>query len=374
MRYISVIVPVYHGEQYIASIIQQVEACQIYLNVQDYVELLFINDAPDAPLIQKWESDRVHITVVNTDENVGIHGARLKGLKRCQGDYVLFLDQDDRIRPEYFKSQLHAIGENDAVVCQAIHGERLLYSYHPVFENILSKESALLGWNPIISPGQVLLKRRSIPEIWIENVLKYNGADDWFLWLCMISKECSFALNQEVLYEHVLSGENTSENIVEMLQSEQEVMGILFEKKLFSNNDYGLLMEGFFKRNLERTESLSFFKEKAMLLDKWIKLNGHNIKYAEYLVRSGLRTVAIYGCGTLGEYLYGEIKDEIKVKYFIDKNADKIHREIPVYPLHDKLPEVDGVIVTLVKEPEKIGKRIQEMHKANVLILKEWLR
>ena len=127
MKSISIIVPIYYGEKYIPKIIQQIEDCKSRLNEEDYLELLFVNDAPDAPLSQDLKSDAVHLTVINTDKNIGIHGARVKGLKKCHGEYVLFLDQDDRIYPEYFYSQLLSIEENDAVICKAIHAGEEYY-------------------------------------------------------------------------------------------------------------------------------------------------------------------------------------------------------------------------------------------------------
>ena len=39
--------------------------------------------------------------------------------------------------------------------------------------------------NPIISTGQVLMRRASIPGVWMENIMETNCADDYLLWLCM---------------------------------------------------------------------------------------------------------------------------------------------------------------------------------------------
>lgn len=373
MKSISIIVPVYYGEVYMDGIIRQAEACKQCMEKEDIVEVLFINDAPNAPLSQKRKSELVDISIVNTDENVGIHGARVKGLKRSQGDYILFLDQDDVVKPNYVRSQLQVIGKNDAAVCNAVYGEKLLYAEYPVFENILCKRKMLTGWNPIASPGQVLLKRRAIPDIWIQNILKHNGADDWFLWLCMTSENCSFALNNEVLYEHILNGKNTSEDVVSMLQSEQEVMNILQERKIFSDEDFKALMDGFFMMNLRRTKKLFSDKKKLMLLEKWIMSEGIEPGYSEYLFRSGLQSVAIYGCGVLGEYLYARLKDHLHVKYFIDKNAKELRREIPVYSLQDTLPEVDGVVITLLGGIDEVIGELRDKRFSAIFVLKDWL-
>ena len=35
----------------------------------------------------------------------------------------------------------------------------------------------------IISPGQCLIKKKAIPEFWKTNLVRVNGADDYYLWL-----------------------------------------------------------------------------------------------------------------------------------------------------------------------------------------------
>ena len=45
--------------------------------------------------------------------------------------------------------------------------------------------------NLIRSPGQVLIRKSSIPEYWSEHTLIHNGSDDAFLWILML---CNFML------------------------------------------------------------------------------------------------------------------------------------------------------------------------------------
>lgn len=376
MNSISVIVPVYYGEKYIENMICQIEACRDYLKAEDCVELIFVNDAPAAPLPTEWNAETVRVIVMNTDSNVGMQGARIKGLKHCQGEYVLFLDQDDLVRPEYLYSQLMAIENNDASVCRAIHENTMWYSGENIFEKTVSKEYMLgmqCGRNPIASPGQVLLRKASIPDTWMKNILKHRGGDDWFLWLCMLSEQCTFSLNQDVLFEHVVHKNNFSNHVVEMLETEQEVIHIVQEKKLFSDNDLILLHEGFFKRNVMRLKGYDSLRIKWAVLEKWMQLKEKHIKLSEHLHREGCENVAIYGCAVLGQMTYDELKNDIDVKYFIDKNADVIEKEIPVFSLQEKLPEVDGIIITLIDEAEKVKENIINVLNCKTFILKDWI-
>lgn len=376
MNSVSVIVPVYYGEKYMSNMIHQIETGREGLSEEDSVELIFVNDTPNVPLPVEWDVESVQVVVINTDENVGMQGARLKGLKRCHGEYVLFLDQDDLIRPGYFYSQLMAIGDNDAAICRAVHDNEMWYSGENIFEKVVSKEYMLgmqCGWNPIASPGQVLLRKESIPDIWMDNILKHRGGDDWLLWLCMLSEECTFSLNQDILYEHVVHKNNYSNRIVEMLETEQEVIRIVQEQKIFSDSDFMMLLEGFFKRNVMRLKGYDSLIKKWDVLDRWMRLKEKHIKLSEYLLCIGCKNVAIYGCAALGKMTYDELKNNISVKYFIDRNAGEMEKEIPVYSLKNELPRADCIIITLIDEAEKVQKEIVNMLDSKTLILKDWI-
>lgn len=373
MRTISVVVPIYHGKQYIGSILNQMETCRQCLEEEDFLEVIFVNDAPDDPIALCKDSESVHVIVINTGDNVGIHGARMKGLKRSSGEYILFLDQDDCIKPDYFSSQLSAVGESDAVVCQAIHEKRKFYADQDSFRKMICKEFIMGEWNAIISPGQVLLRRKSIPVSWVKNRIKNNGGDDWFLWLCMFAEQCKFALNQDILYEHILHGQNYSADLVKMLQTEQEVIRVVKEQGILSEEDFLLLLDGFFKRNINRMHQLNVLKRKWSVLEDWKRLSEKQVKLSDYLIQNRIRKVAIYGCGLLGEEVYNSLKNELMVTCFIDRNACELKKEIPVYSLQDKLPEVDGVIITLIDEAKKVEREIRKRFSGEILILEDWL-
>lgn len=376
---ISVIVPVYYGEKYIAGIIQQIEAGKRMLEGREDVELLFVNDSPDAPLSPKWTSKSLEIIIINSDCNEGIHGARVKGLLECHGEYVLFLDQDDKIEPEYFYSQLQYMGDADAVVCKAIHDGKEFYTDDTLFKQVLSKEFALKRWNLIVSPGQVLIRKRSIPGVWTENIMKKNGADDWLLWICMMAGNCRFSVNDNILYEHIIQGSNTSANIERMLQSEHELLQIVRKKKILSSADEKLLWEGFSGNQsgrwgyLEYLEHLFNGEKKLSLIEKWIHLKENGIHIADYFLQRGIHTLAIYGCGTIGEFINHELKNEINVKYFIDRNASNLQKQIPIYTLQDTLPEAEGIIITLVAHATEAAEEIRGKVQTPVFILTDCL-
>lgn len=96
---ISVIVPVYNAERYIGKCISSVLA-QTYKNW----ELIAIDDgSTDSSynIIKKYAGSDRRI-LVETKENEGPGLTRNRALDKATGDYVVFLDADDYIEPEYF--------------------------------------------------------------------------------------------------------------------------------------------------------------------------------------------------------------------------------------------------------------------------------
>lgn len=371
---ISIVVPIYYGEKYIANMIRQIEACEKVCEenmLHVSMEILFVNDAPDDPILSHRESKTVHIVVVNSDDHVGIHGTRVRGLLGCKGDYILFLDQDDVIEPRYFLSQFQAMGDSDAVICNATQNREPRYS-DVEFNNIIEVLTEGNG-NPIVSPGQVLLKKQSIPRAWIENILKHNGADDWFLWMCMLAEGCLFSLNDAILYEHVLHWNNASADIAAMAQSEYELICIAKEKNIISPSNLFVMMYSIFQKNINSIREFCFIKKKLKIMDKWMTLRENKIKFSAYLSQLGIHTIAIYGCGLLGDHLYAELREETTITCFLDRNANKLKREVDVYSLQDDFPQVDCIVITIINQVEKVKREIEEIFQGKIIIFADWI-
>lgn len=94
---ISVIVPVYNGEEYLANCIESIEN-QTYRPL----EVVIVNDgSADA-------TEEVCKQLAETYDNVrwitlpdlGVSAARNAGINEARGEYLTFVDADDRIRPQ----------------------------------------------------------------------------------------------------------------------------------------------------------------------------------------------------------------------------------------------------------------------------------
>jgi len=95
MKKVSVIIPVYGVERYIAETVKSVLA-QTYENL----ELLIVDDgSPDRSIeiCQQFSDPRIKIL---RQPNRGLAGARNTGIRQAEGEYVAFLDGDDLWQPD----------------------------------------------------------------------------------------------------------------------------------------------------------------------------------------------------------------------------------------------------------------------------------
>ena len=344
---ISVIIPLYHGKKYISKLVASMEASAKYIPDAD-LEIILSNDAPDEEITAIDVSADVTVRLLNTDQNRGIHAARLKGLQKSTGDYILFLDQDDKITPEYFRSQLDAIGSADAVICSALSGGRMKYNADRPLDKAASRECMIREGNMILSPGQVLLRREAIPESWTEKAMAHNGADDWLLGLCMHSENKTFALNREVLFIRELHYRNASFDCLKMEASEREAVELVEEKGLLCAEEREALRELLPRLQEKRIRENEKWKKMFMVLNDWFRICDRGMSVAGYLEARKVRRAAIYGYGYLGRTLCGNLeKGNVEVSYIIDKNAAFLEPGKKCHTLDDMLEPVDAVIITI---------------------------
>ncbi|MBF0778478.1 glycosyltransferase family 2 protein [Streptococcus cuniculi] len=101
MATISVIVPVYNGEKYVANCVES-----ILKQTYQEIEILLINDGSTdrtALIVEQLRVKDSRIRVLHKKENGGIGAARNSALAMATGDYLVFVDSDDWIDPNHIE-------------------------------------------------------------------------------------------------------------------------------------------------------------------------------------------------------------------------------------------------------------------------------
>ncbi len=143
--YFSVIVTAYQVEPYLESCVESILA----QNFEEF-ELILVDDgSPDnCPAICDAYGRKDKRVKVIHQKNQGVTAARKSGLKEASGDYVAFVDGDDRVMPEFLMRGYEKIEKTGAemVVFSCIHEQEeekeksVRIVHEPVAEGLYQRE------------------------------------------------------------------------------------------------------------------------------------------------------------------------------------------------------------------------------------------
>lgn len=118
MPKVSVIVPVYQAEKYIAECIESILA----QTLTDF-ELILVDDGSEdnsGKICDEYADNDKRIKVIHK-ENGGVSLARNNGIENSKGEYICFVDSDDRIESTMLCDCVSLIKETDADILRHGH-------------------------------------------------------------------------------------------------------------------------------------------------------------------------------------------------------------------------------------------------------------
>ena len=151
--------------------------------------------------------------------------------KKCESfDEVVIAVDDPRIQAvcdRYEMKSLMTSTEHDTPTSRLYEVSTcLLYTSFSLKFASRAKPNVMIR-DFIVSPGQCLIKKNSIPMEWRRCVMKKNGADDYLLWLLMFNNKMSVSVNDAFVYTHKYTGGNISADLEVMFQSSLELLELL---------------------------------------------------------------------------------------------------------------------------------------------------
>lgn len=179
MKKVSVVIPVYGVEQFIAATVQSV-LNQTHQNF----ELLIIDDAsPDRSIeiCQKFTDSRIKII---SQKNRGLAGARNTGIRHAQGEYLAFLDGDDIWLPEKLEKHIHHLENSPAVGISFSRSEFIDETGKSLDTYLMPKlkgitVSDLFKGSPIGNGSAAVIRREVLEAIKFQDNL-YGTVEDFY--------------------------------------------------------------------------------------------------------------------------------------------------------------------------------------------------
>ncbi|GHB23833.1 glycosyltransferase family 2 protein [Mongoliitalea lutea] len=229
---ISVIIPSYNSRKYL------LEAIDSVLKINDFeLEVIVVNDGSifelTLDLYKKISDPRV--TIIH-QSNMGLASARNNGVSLSKGEYILFLDDDNLIRRNYFEYSINAFEMDQKI--GIVYGLPHFFgatSDTPRFKTIPYSFDALLAGNYI--DACVFIRRSAFEEVGGFHVHPdLAGWEDADLWLRLSQTQWKFHFLNQVVFDYrvredSMMGVVDQERRERMLQYFGAKYGYLYHKK-----------------------------------------------------------------------------------------------------------------------------------------------
>lgn len=204
---ISVIVPVYGVEKYIAYF-----ADTLFSQSYPHLQFVFVNDGTKDSSMdilqriieEKYSHLRSQIVIVNK-ENGGLPAARRTGLESATGDYIYNVDPDDWLAEGALEKMAAAIAETDCdILCFGmvkVYAKRKSYKHQRTYA---ANEQERFVWDMYNhhATGSLCNKciRRSLFEEHTIYTPQYSHAEDCFVTTQLVGYAKKIAYIDEMLY------------------------------------------------------------------------------------------------------------------------------------------------------------------------------
>ena len=258
---ISVIVPVYKAEKYIEECINSVLS-QTYQNF----ELILINDgSPDksGQICDDYAKQFDNIKVYHK-QNGGVSSARNMGIEKSSGEWILFLDADDKLYSQCLETCINIVQQNDLDILQFWHSRSKRYNEtlycQPLSSNAFLEtrfnvcigasifKSSLIKSNHILFPENIKLAEDQV--FMLKSILhakKIEIIDTILYFYRSHANSATASINQEEMYRSSLFLLNFKQQYPETAhQLDNSILSFAYYI-ISKDNNYDKILKQFYK-------------------------------------------------------------------------------------------------------------------------------
>ena len=194
---VSVIIPVYNGETFLQECLESV------LNQShNNLEVIVIDDGSKdntATIIKKVQVSEPRVRYI-FQKNQGVSTARNHGLSLASGQYVSFVDADDKLHPDMYKTLIQALKNDDSLIVAL--SENAIYKNKKLMNkrNVPAK-SALYYLCQLHFPTAVwsyLFRKEALEGIFFQTSIHFY--EDFHFVYRVLSRQTSVSLSSDSLY------------------------------------------------------------------------------------------------------------------------------------------------------------------------------
>jgi len=173
---VSIVIPCFNQGAFIDDAL-----LTIFEQTYDDYDIVIVNDGSDDDTTPKILDSLTfpRVTVVHQD-NVGLPGARNRGISVARGEYVVSLDADDELAPRFLEELSGALDADEGIAfahCWA----RIFGDYQAIWATRPFNRFQLLLSNSVV--GCVMLRKVAWEAVGGYDESMLEGNEDWDLWI-----------------------------------------------------------------------------------------------------------------------------------------------------------------------------------------------
>jgi glycosyltransferase involved in cell wall biosynthesis len=204
---VSAVIPAYNAEGFISETIQSALA-----QTHEITEIIVVDDGSSDRTAEV--AAQFPRTCVIQQPNAGQAAARNTGIHAASGEWIAFLDHDDRWHPQKTEIQLECVASDVGV----IHSNR----FDPIhFGNLWHRQAH-------ITPSGAVVRKQTLLDVGgFEESRAFTGVEDLNLWLKIALTDWQFVRSLPGLFQWRETGQNYSANDLRMARAELATIDML---------------------------------------------------------------------------------------------------------------------------------------------------
>lgn len=222
MADVTVIIPCYRQAHWLGHALRSVAAA----SAQVAVEVVVVDDgSPDN--VPGVVADFPGVVLIR-QENAGLSAARNAGILAASGQYLVFLDSDDSLRPLMLARGVEAFEAHSSI--DVVHGlAEVVHGDDPTVQNIFGGRAlgddafhALLSGN-CGPPNTFMVRRSALSRSGVFDTT-LRSCEDWDLWLSLAKAGSRFILEPRMRSVYRRTPGSMSQNLERMWESAGRVL------------------------------------------------------------------------------------------------------------------------------------------------------
>ncbi|NNF02480.1 MAG: glycosyltransferase, partial [Bacteroidia bacterium] len=254
---VSVVIPCFNHGSFIKQAIFSVEKSR-----NKNFEIIIVDDGST-----DMESKRVLLTLekngynVLRQENSGLASARNAGIKLATGDFILCLDADNKIDPQYISEAIALFSNDDKLA--VVYSNCRLFGAESGMREVRDFNAAELLRQNYIDACAIVRKTALLEVGGFDSKMPVQGYEDWELWINLFSRGSKFYHIDKFLFDYRVSPVSMSSNM-NMPKNRKLIYDYVLKKHELLFKEYSSEVISLFAENFAKVEQLAWDRQSVI--------------------------------------------------------------------------------------------------------------